>query len=155
MKKPQIVHQPYYPGGQEAMQAYLQANLSYPVEALAAGVEGTVQLRYDINHRGEVVGTELLSGIGHGCDEEAIRLVRGMQFALPKKARGIRIRYHKTIKVNFHLPKAKGQKSPPPTPAPPATEPITSLNYTVTTTQAPDAPAKESYSYQISLPNQD
>ena len=139
MKKPKIVHQPYYAGGTEAMTAYLQEHLAYPAEALEARVEGSVHLRYDIDHRGRVVGTEVISGIGYGCDEEAERLVRGMRFVIPKKVRGLRIQYHKTLKVNFHLP-----------PAPEATvAPVTTgLSYSLVSKGTPG----QSYQYQIDLP---
>lgn len=122
------------------MGTYLQQHLRYPTEALEAKIEGTVHVRYDIDHKGKVVSTQVLSGIGHGCDEEAERLVRGLEFTIPKKARGIRILYHKNLKVNFHLPQAK------PT-APPAAGQLT---YTVT----PSTGTERSYSYQITLPEQ-
>ena len=120
------------------MGTYLQQHLRYPAEALAAKVEGTVHVRYDIDHKGKVVSTQVLSGIGHGCDEEAERLVQGLEFTIPKKARGIRILYHKNLKVNFHLPKAK--------PAAPPTS--GQLTYTIT----PGTTTEKSYSYQITLP---
>ena len=140
MKKPKIVHQPYYAGGTKAMTAYLQEHLTYPAEALEARVEGSVHLRYDINHRGQVVGTEVLNGIGYGCDEEAERLVRGMQFVIPQKARGLRIRYHKTLKVNFHLPPVVEEKVAEPA--------VTNLVYSTSSTGT----GGKSYSYRIDLP---
>lgn len=148
MKKPNIIHQPYYPGGKTAMAVYLQKHLVYPQAALAAGVEGAVHLRYDIDHKGKVVEVTVTKGIGHGCDEEAIRLVSGMRFSIPQKARGLRILYHKTLKVHFHLPKAQ------PTTDESAVQQTGGLRYTI----VPDRPkadpsATRGYTYSINLPD--
>ena len=37
-------------------------------------IEGIVELSYVINGLGKIVEVKVLKGIGHGCDEEAIRL---------------------------------------------------------------------------------
>ena len=136
------------------MAAYLQQHLVYPPTALEAEVEGTVHLKYDIDHKGKVVGVEIINGIGHGCDEEAERLVRGMEFTVPKKARGLRIIYHKNLKVNFHLPKKKAVN--PPTTG----DSLSTSGITYTIVPKSPEPAQKStsgngYSYQITIGNHD
>ena len=80
--------------------------MQYPKEALAQKKEGTVLIRYTINHLGKVVDTKIISGIGFGCDEEADRLVRLLIFEVPKN-RGIKAVFHKELHIHFRLPKVQ------------------------------------------------
>ena len=66
-------------------------------------VEGAVAVNFSINHEGVVTDTKIISGIGHGCNEEAIRLVTLLRFDVPK-TRGLRVLSHKTIHIHFHPP---------------------------------------------------
>lgn len=46
--------------------------ISYPPEAIALGLEGSVKLRVAIDERGRVADVKVLSGLGHGLDREAV-----------------------------------------------------------------------------------
>jgi TonB family protein len=105
-KAKHFIRKPVYEGGVAAMKEFVRKNLRYPKEALEKKVEGTVHLRYTINHKGKVIDTRIISGIGHGCDEEAMRLVREMTFRVPKN-RKIRVQFHKTIHIHFRLSEQK------------------------------------------------
>ncbi len=102
-KKKQFIKRPKYPGGPKAMRAFIQRNLRYPPEAWERGIEGTVHIRFTIDHKGEVIATKILSGLGHGCDEEAIRLVKLLRFEVPKN-RKVRVVFHKTLHIHFRKP---------------------------------------------------
>ncbi len=103
-KDKHFIKQPWYEGGPKAMKQFIAENLRYPEVALAQRVEGTVTVRFDIDHKGDVVDAKIVGHhLGHGCDEEAIRLVKSMQFKV-EKPRGLRVIYHKTIQVHFNLP---------------------------------------------------
>jgi protein TonB len=69
-------------------------------------VEGTVRVRYEINYEGKVVSTKILSGVGHGCDEEAIRLIKLLKFEVPKH-RKMKVAFHKTTNIHFRIPKVQ------------------------------------------------
>lgn len=45
-------------------------------EARELGIEGTSALRVNIDETGKVRGVKLLKGVGHGLDEEAMRMLR-------------------------------------------------------------------------------
>lgn len=109
-KQKHFIKNAYYKGGMKAMIAFLRQHLRYPKEALAHRIEGTISAKYDINHLGKVTKVKLLSRLGYGCDEEAIRLIKLLQFETPKN-RGIRITYHKELQIHFKLP------TPQPVPA--------------------------------------
>ncbi len=95
-----FIKKPTYPGGPKALKAFVSAHLKYPEKARQKNVEGTVTLRYTIDHRGKVVDVQVIAGLGHGCDEEAIRVVKMLRFDVPKNP--LRVLFHKTIHIHFH-----------------------------------------------------
>lgn len=50
--------------------------VQYPAEARNLGIEGRVVLELQITSEGQVSNSEIRSGIGAGCDEEALRVCR-------------------------------------------------------------------------------
>ncbi len=102
-RKPEsFIKQPNYPGGQKAMSEFVKQNLRYPQEALDNKVEGTVSVDYDIDIFGDVIEARVRHGIGYGCDEEAIRLIKLMKFE-KRKYKGLRVVFHKTTLIHFTL----------------------------------------------------
>ncbi len=57
-------------------QKYINENLVYPSEAKDANIEGSVKLIFTVNVDSTVTDFIVLQGLGYGCDEEAIRLVK-------------------------------------------------------------------------------
>lgn len=108
-KENSFIKKPIYPGGQKAMKAFIKENLRYPEEAIKHKVTGTVTLRYTINHLGKVTKAHVISGLGYGCDEEAIRLVKLFQFQV-EKVRKLRVTFKKEIHIHFRKPKAQKKK---------------------------------------------
>jgi TonB family protein len=102
-KKKQFLNLPKYPGGNPAFKEFIASNLKYPVEALEAGVEGAVMIEYDINDNGLVEHPRVLKGIGHGCDEEAMRVVGLLRYEKVKN-RGLRVKMTTKATIHFNLP---------------------------------------------------
>jgi protein TonB len=100
-----FVKKPYYEGGTKAMRAFLKQHLKYPAEALKARIEGTVVIKYSIDHHGKVVEAKVISGLGYGCDEEAVRLAKLLRFKVAK-SRGVKVLFQKDLQIHFRLPKA-------------------------------------------------
>mgnify|MGYP001298752674 CR=1 FL=1 len=123
IKEKDFIRQPNYPGGQKALKNFIGQNLKYPPAALEEKIEGTVFLRYDIDYKGNVVDVKVLSGIGHGCDEEAVRLVRLLKFEVPKVHK-VKVLFHKNIQIHFKMPKQ------------PAAQPATHVQYQITEKKA-------------------
>lgn len=155
-KKQEVFKQPVYRGGNAALKSFIGQALRYPQEALDERVEGTVSIRFSINHKGKVTETKVIQGIGHGCDEEAIRLVKLLEYEVEKN-RGLRVIFHKTLQIHFHLPAAPVAPEPKPeeqqTQQP---EPqMGGYHYTVVPKKveesADEEPAKKSYTYTITL----
>jgi TonB family protein len=103
LKKEQFIQQPVYVGGDKAMTAFIYQHLQMPAAALENNIEGTVYLKFGIDYKGNVIETTVLQGLGHGCSEEACRVVRLLKFDMGTY-RGIRIIFHKKAKIHFKKP---------------------------------------------------
>ena len=102
IKQKNFIPHPEYPGGPKAMNFFIQENLKYPKEAFQNKIEGTVVLKAEINFRGIVIDTKVISSLGHGCDEEAERVVRLLKFNVDK-VRNLKITYFKTFNIHFKM----------------------------------------------------
>lgn len=144
-KDNQFIKKPIYPGGLAAMRELIRKELKYPKEALASKIEGSVYLRYEIDHKGHVTSAKVLSSLGHGCDEEAQRIVHLFKFQVPKTPRKLKVKFHKTIRIHFKLPKAEPQKS---------IQQGSQITYSITPTpktQSTPSPKKKSNSYSYTI----
>jgi protein TonB len=95
---------PVFPGGERELRKYLALNLRYPNAAMENKVEGYVILSFKIDVEGKVKEIKVLKGIGSGCDEEAIRVVRKMPHWEPahKDGKAIEVAYY--LPIDFELP---------------------------------------------------
>lgn len=145
-KAKHFIQQPEFPGGPKELTKFIYANLRYPEAALEAKIEGTVIVEYDIDYRGNVVETRLLQGLGFGCDEEAIRIVRLLKFIVGRN-RGVKVVFHQKARIRFKMPAPASKTSPAPSPT------AVQVNYVyTTTTKTPEpAPQPESKSYSYTL----
>ncbi|MFK7924295.1 MAG: energy transducer TonB [Bacteroidia bacterium] len=103
--KPMFVvdQMPSYPGGIKAMSRYFRKNFRYPGQAREAGVDGQVFVRFVVRADGSLTDITVFRGLGHGCDEEAIRLVRNMPSWEPGLYQGREVAVYKEIPITFHL----------------------------------------------------
>ena len=77
--------------------AALQKEVVYPERALRANIQGRVYVQFIVNEKGEVENPRVIRGIGGGCDEEAIRVVKLAKFT-PGMQRG------RPVRVQYNLP---------------------------------------------------
>ncbi len=99
-----VVEQPpQYPGGMPALSAYLSKNLTYPKKAAKKNTEGTVYVNFVVNSAGKVSEITVLKGIGHGCDEEAVRVVKNMADWVPGTQGGRKVSVRYNLPIKFKL----------------------------------------------------
>lgn len=98
-----VEEQPTYPGGEEARMRYLQENIKYPEEAKELGIQGRVFVTFVVEVDGSITDVRVLRGIGGGCDQEAIRVVKGMPKWVPGKQRGVPVRVQFNLPIKFTL----------------------------------------------------
>jgi protein TonB len=98
-----VEEQPGYPGGEEARIGFLQQNIKYPEEAKELGIQGKVFVTFVVEVDGAISDVRVLRGIGGGCDEEAIRVVKSMPKWVPGKQRGVPVRVQFNLPIKFTL----------------------------------------------------
>ncbi len=82
---------------------FLQRNLRYPAQAKDATIQGSVLVGFVIDKEGVLTDVRVIKGIGSGCDEEALRVIKksprwkaGMQ-----NGQAVRVRY--IIPISFTI----------------------------------------------------
>lgn len=91
--------QPEMEGG---VMKFLRKNLTYPDIAVEKRTKGTVHISFIVEKDGSVSNINVLRGIGDGCEEEAVRVVKKMKWK-PGKNHGIPVRVPFTLPVKFTI----------------------------------------------------
>ena len=100
----QIVEEmPAFPGGEKALLEYVAKNIKYPQIARETGIQGRVFVGFVVEPDGSVSNVKILRGIGGGCDEEAMRVIKSLPKWKPGKQRGKAVRVSYQIPVVFKL----------------------------------------------------
>ena len=76
IEKQELEQEPVYLGGKEEIFEVLRRNLVYPRIAREKGIEGTVLISFYVTPNGKAIFHAIEQGIGGGCDEEALRVVK-------------------------------------------------------------------------------
>ena len=90
-------------GGVEMLQNYV----IYPVEAIAADIEGMVIIEFVVNRQGRAEDFRVARGIGYGCDEAAIRAIGNLRFR-PGRLHGKAVLVKMSLPVRFILNDSTG-----------------------------------------------
>ncbi|MBQ4398002.1 MAG: energy transducer TonB [Bacteroidales bacterium] len=100
----QIVEEmPSFPGGEAKLMEYVAKNIKYPQIARETGIQGRVFVGFVVEPDGSISNVKLLRGIGGGCDEEAMRVIKSLPKWKPGKQRGKAVRVSYQIPVFFKL----------------------------------------------------
>jgi TonB family protein len=83
--------------------AYIRQNLQYPEGAQRAKIEGRVIVKFVVNEDGSISDATAVRGIGAGCDEEAVRVIRNMPRWKPGTQNGKPVKVYFTQPINFKL----------------------------------------------------
>ena len=107
-KEPEIFDRaevmPAYPGGPAAMLKYLANNIRYPSLARENGLEGKVTVKFTVDKDGSIKDPIVLKdGVGGGCADEAIRVIKTMPKWSPGLQRGNPVKVYYILPVSFKL----------------------------------------------------
>lgn len=91
-------------GGRKAFKKYLEQNVVYPKEALQNKVEGRVTVEFTIWPNGQLTDFQVIKGIGSGCDEELIRLIKHGPAWTPSKRNGQPVKETAKVRLKFEHP---------------------------------------------------
>ncbi|MEY2924681.1 MAG: hypothetical protein RLZZ337_1229 [Bacteroidota bacterium] len=95
-----VTERAMFEGGDEGLQQFIAENIKYPPKALEKDKQGTVNIMFIITKDGKVADVTILGKpIGHGLDQEAIRVIKltsGMWKPATHKG--------KTVAMRFRIP---------------------------------------------------
>ncbi len=98
-----VEQQAEFPGGSGAWGRFLNKTLKYPSSAQKKNIGGRVLVSFVVNIDGSIDDVKLEKGVGYGCDEEAIRVVKSMPRWNPAKLSGRAVRSRFTQPITFVL----------------------------------------------------
>jgi periplasmic protein TonB len=90
-------------GGMTAFYSFVKDNLKYPTPAKRMDIEGKVFVQFIVERDGSLTDVQAIKGIGGGCDEEAIRVVKACPNWKPAKQRGKPVRQRMILPITFKL----------------------------------------------------
>lgn len=95
---------PVYPGGQHALETYVNNNIEYPEEAINNNIEGIVNIQFAIDDQGNVSNAKAVGNkIGYGLEEAAVKVVSGMPKWTPGMVKGMKVKAWYTLPITYRL----------------------------------------------------
>jgi len=95
---------PTYPGGQAALDQFINDNVTYPDKAIDNNKEGTVIVGFGIDENGKVTNAKVTSPVvGDGLEEEALKVVNKMPAWTPGMVKGKKVKSHYALPIRFQL----------------------------------------------------
>lgn len=112
---------PTFPGGSSELMRYLGANVKYPTECQAKGIQGRVIVQFVVDTDGSITNAHVIRGVDPLLDAEALRVINGMPKWTPGKLKGKVVRVKYNVPLSFKLnndkdktePKGEGPKAIP------------------------------------------
>jgi hypothetical protein len=94
---------PSFPGGEAAMMKFIAQQLKYPEIAVENQIEGMVVAKFIIDIDGSIGYISIEKGIGGGCEEEVIRVIRLMPKWNPASVNGEPVRCYMIVPIKFSI----------------------------------------------------
>ncbi|MDB5131140.1 MAG: hypothetical protein JWR02_889 [Mucilaginibacter sp.] len=94
---------PNFPGGVEEFGRFLAYNIRYPVVARENNIQGRIIISFVVEIDGSLTEMKIVKGIGGGCDEEALRVMRSSPKWMPAIQDGKAVRMPYSVPIAFTL----------------------------------------------------
>lgn len=104
-KEPNIYQLAEPEGGRKAFKKYLVENIRYPEQAIENKIQGKVTIQFTVQQSGALNDFKVLKGLGYGCDEEVIRLIRQGPKWTPTRRNAEPLKGKVKVRLRFQLPK--------------------------------------------------
>lgn len=98
-----VEQMPEFPGGMDALFAYLISNTHFTHMAIDMEIDGKLYVGFIVEKDGSISNVEVLRGLGYGLDEICVEAVSNMPRWTPGKQRGIPVRVGMNVPFNFKL----------------------------------------------------
>ena len=100
-----------FPTGIPGLMQYIAHSLKYPAEAKSRGIQGKVLVQFVVLPTGAIGLATVKKGIGNGCDEEALRVVRQMPRWIPGMQNGKPVATQFVLPIQFSLEKKEDKRT--------------------------------------------
>lgn len=95
---------PLYLEGSMDINSFIVSNTHQPIQAMEKGISGKVEITFTIDSEGRTSNHRVTKGIGWGCDEEALRVVKLIPDEwLPGILDGKAVSVEYTLSINFRV----------------------------------------------------
>lgn len=94
---------PRFPGGEAAMQRFINAERQYPRDAYEAGIEGRVVLGFVVDVDGSINAINVHRGSNSSLVREAVRIVSEMPHWKPGTLDGHKVPVYCVVTIPFRL----------------------------------------------------
>ena len=93
----------YYPGGDDSLRSFLRNNLVYPQKCVEDSIDGCVLLHLLISRTGKIDTVKVLRTVHPLIDQEAVRVVRLIDYWIPAVSNGAHTDSWFTLPVKFKI----------------------------------------------------
>ena len=94
---------PEFTGGMDAFLRFLSQNIRYPAEARKNGTQGKVIVSFICGSDGKLTDVHVVQGIGDGCDEESVRVIKLMPPMKPGYVHGKPVNVAYSVPISFAI----------------------------------------------------
>jgi periplasmic protein TonB len=98
-----VEEQASFKGGRSAWIKFVNENLRYPEQAKRMGIEGRVYLSFIVDKQGQIHDIKIARGIGAGCDQAALEMLKTSPEWMAGKQRGRDVNSRMQVAVTFKL----------------------------------------------------
>ena len=90
--------------GRTALKKYMKENVRYPNEARQGKIEGKVVIEFVVRQDGSLTDFKVVRGLGYGCDEEVVRLIKEASTWSPTLRDNLPVIEKARVQFRFKLP---------------------------------------------------
>jgi protein TonB len=96
---------PVFPGGQDALQKFVEDNVEYPEQAIQDGTEGDIRLVFTVNETGKVTNVRAVgdNNTEYEMKEQAVTMMNKMPTWTPGTVNGKKVKTRMTLPINFQI----------------------------------------------------
>jgi len=95
---------PTYPGGQAALENYINNNIEYQQPAIDNNTEGTVDVQFVVDENGKTSDAKVVGKkLGSGLDEEAVKVISNMPKWTPGKVKGKNVKTRLVLPITYKI----------------------------------------------------
>ncbi len=98
-----VEKEPEFQGGQNSLAKFISSNLRYPRRARRKKIQGKVFIGFIVEKNGSLTDFKTVKGIGGGCDQEAIRVLKSSPPWKPGYFNGKPVRTSYILPITFQL----------------------------------------------------